>query len=552
MTETPGQPVAGGGSSNANVAKAPTRHRNNNKRGTNNNNNKSRSPKRDGQHNTNNNSNNRNQSKSPMRNNNNSHSPTRDRLNNNNSKSPPRSNDGHHWHQQHHQHHHHHNHHRKHPGKPSAMTVIINRCDLWDSAAQFQPEEWVQPTSLHPGIHVNPYFYEANPTTLPPNDVQVARVPYHMEQIQFPIAKDQTCDVIDVKIPNPHDPSVCHDKYWAQRRRLFSRFDQGIQLDSEGWYSVTPELIADHVAQRVSDLASNFLALQQQQQQGHGVVILDAFCGCGGNSIAFGKLPSHIVSKVVCVDTDRSKLLKAAHNASLYDIPKDKLVFVECNSIFILKYCYKGGEFVLDQPTTTLPQYMPPPVMPTTHAGYQVGGLDMLPRHIDLAFFDPPWGGVDYTVLGKNGYDLEKNMKIRVNPAPCEDPYEGDGDGVDDFFDSFAAPKQHHMSKNARKKNFNKKTEGEFVNGKELIKLAAEATRSRVVLFDLPRNTSKTSLGLCALAAGYRGNIKLEEHYLNGRLKTVTAYMGSDYSSLINDSTVECHVGTSSGDDNED
>jgi hypothetical protein len=128
-------------------------------------------------------------------------------------------------------------------------------------------------------------------------------------------------------------------------------------------------------------------------------------------------------------------------------------------------------------------------------------------------------------------------MKIQVGPPPCEDVYEGDGDGVgDDFFDMFTTPKHHHMSKNARKKNFNKKTEGEFVNGKELIKLAAEATRSRVVLFDLPRNTSKTSLGICALEAGYRGNIKLEEHYLNGRLKTVTAYFGSDYSGLINES----------------
>ena len=150
-------------------------------------------------------------------------------------------------------------------------------------------------------------------------------------------------------------------------------------------------------------------------------------------------------------------------------------------------------------------------------------------------------GGIDYEVLGKNGYDLEKNMKIQVGPAPSEDVYEADGDGVgDDFFDTFATPKHHHMSKNARKKNFNKKTEGEFVNGKELVKLAAEATRSRIVLFDLPRNTSKTSLGTCALDAGFRGNIKLEEHYLNGRLKTVTAYFGSDYSGLINDSTTGC------------
>jgi trimethylguanosine synthase len=305
------------------------------------------------------------------------------------------------------------------------MTVIVNRCDLWDSAAQFQPEEWLQPHTQHPGVHVNPYFFvggsrdiqkqqqqqqqeeedgQPHLTPIPPPNYQqpkdecsvlVTRVPYHMEQVQFPVDRsDSILDVIDTSIPNPHDPSVCHDKYWAQRRRLFSRFDLGCQLDAEGWYSVTPEVIADHVAHRVAELATNLQAIQQQVQSGEqqkGLVMLDAFCGCGGNSIAFGKLPSNIISKVICVDTDRSKLLKAAHNASLYDIPRDKLVFVECNSIFILKYCYRDGDFILDQPTTTLPQYMPRPVMSTTYAGYHVGGLDMLPRHVDLAFFDPPW-----------------------------------------------------------------------------------------------------------------------------------------------------------------
>ncbi len=312
-------------------------------------------------------------------------------------------------------------------------------------------------------------------------------------------------------------------------------------------YSVTPEIIADHVAQRVVTLVSSPEFKQSgSDHDDKGIVILDAFCGCGGDSIAFGKLPADIVSKVICVDTDHSKLLMAAHNASLcYDIPKDKLIFVECNSIFILMYCNKNGEFVLDQPTSVMPQYMPPPVMPTVHAGYQVGGLDMLSRHINLAFFDPPWGGVDYEILGKNGYDLEKNMKVKVGPPPpdygCGSDRDGDtgGGGIsDDFFDTFATPKHHFMSKNARKKKFNRKTEGDFVNGKDLIQLAAEATRSRAVLYDLPRNTSKASLGRCALEAGYRGNLKLEEHYLNGRLKTVTAYLGSDYSALINESIV--------------
>mmetsp|Transcript_2839 Transcript_2839/g.7793 ORF Transcript_2839/g.7793 Transcript_2839/m.7793 type:complete len:554 (-) Transcript_2839:169-1830(-) len=452
--------------------------------------------------------------------------------------------------------------------KPAAMTVIVNRCDLWDSAAHFQPDECFQQQVQHCVSRALPYRFEnavtisnfpvdktkqpppppgmEKPEEVNPKSVATARVPHHVEPIQFPIkTQDELCkgqkycDVIDTSIPNPHDPNVVHDKYWAQRRRLFSRFDQGIQLDAEGWYSVTPEIIADHVAERVSSLVSSSAAFQSYVIGGEsdGIVLLDGFCGCGGNAIAFGKLPSNIVSKIVCVDTDRSKLLKAAHNASLYGIPKDKLIFVQCNAIFILKYCYRNGEFILDQPQPNMPQHMPPPVVPTIHAGYHVGGLEMLPSKIDLAFFDPPWGGIDYEILGKNGYDLERNMKIQVDV--CEEDNNEDSDDdcglSDDFFDTFAAPKVQG-SKKTRKKTFNQKTEGEFVNGKELVKLAAEAVRSRVILLDLPRNTSKNSLGSCALAAGYRGNLKLEEHYLNGRLKTVTAYLGSDYSSLINES----------------
>lgn len=52
-------------------------------------------------------------------------------------------------------------------------------------------------------------------------------------------------------IVNPHPKSTVADKYWAQRKRLFSRYDSGIQLDKESWYSVTPEAIAKHHAERV-------------------------------------------------------------------------------------------------------------------------------------------------------------------------------------------------------------------------------------------------------------------------------------------------------------
>ncbi|KAM4865535.1 trimethylguanosine synthase isoform 2-T2 [Thomomys bottae] len=63
-------------------------------------------------------------------------------------------------------------------------------------------------------------------------------------------------------------------KYWAQRYRLFSRFDDGIKLDREGWFSVTPEKIAEHIAGRVS-------------QSFRCDIIVDAFCGVGGNTIQF-------------------------------------------------------------------------------------------------------------------------------------------------------------------------------------------------------------------------------------------------------------------------
>jgi len=48
-----------------------------------------------------------------------------------------------------------------------------------------------------------------------------------------------------------------HGKYWAQRWRLFSRFDSGIQLDKEGWYSTSPERLASHVAERIARTGGN-------------------------------------------------------------------------------------------------------------------------------------------------------------------------------------------------------------------------------------------------------------------------------------------------------
>ena len=425
------------------------------------------------------------------------------------------------------------------------MTVIVTRCDLWDSAAHFQPEEHPQ-MYADPDLIVAPYEFveqenpnhgqqQQQPHTNQNPSTAIARVPHVASKFQPPNADGggEVINVLDKSTPNPYDPNVVHDKYWVQRRRLFSKFDQGIQLDGEGFYSVTPEIIAHHVAQQVGKLAQSLKSnMGSMLAPDEGIILLDAFCGCGGNSIAFGQLPSSLVSKVICVDMDRDRLLRAAHNAAIYNIPRDKLIFVECNSLFILQYCYQKGNFVLDQPTDTPLPFMPPPVVTGTYAGYNVGGLELLPRRLDAIFMDPPWGGTDYTVLGKTGYDLEQHMKIQQLSPPVSLHAPEEEELEDDFFDSFCTPAQT-MSKTARKANFNQKTEGVFLNGRELVQLAAESTSSHIVIYDLPRNTNKYSIAKCAHAAGYRGNVRLEEHFLNGRLKTVTAYMGAEYGDLV-------------------
>jgi trimethylguanosine synthase len=358
-------------------------------------------------------------------------------------------------------------------------------------------------------------------------------------------------------------------------------------LDEESWFSVSPEQVADHVSRQVGGLLLRVREAQSRHQQGAALhaaspsppfVLLDAFCGCGGNAISFAKIlggaEAHsagslqappLLGLVVAVDMDRSKLRRAAHNAGIYSIPKDRIVFVEANVLFLLEHVYRDGEFVLDRPlqdpdaAVKLMTAMPPPVPTELVDGYWVGGIDLLPRAVSLVHLDPPWGGVEYHVLGRNGYDLRRNMKIQRpgnaagrSAAADEGAGAGEPNGElhNDFFDTFcSASDSYHQShhgasskrggggggsnKQQRKARFNAELSDEdCVNGEDLLRLAAAACQTRIVTFDVPRNINRTSLGQAALGAGYRGNCRLEEQSLNGRLKTVTAYFGSDWSDV--------------------
>lgn len=129
-------------------------------------------------------------------------------------------------------------------------------------------------------------------------------------------------------------------KYWMQRYSLFSRFDADIQLDTEGWWSVTPEVLAAHQALRCRALAHRPL------------VALDACCGCGGNVIQMAVAGGFKL--VLGVEISPKRVEMARHNAEVYGVlPRCQFL---CADFFML-------------------------------------APDL---QVDVLFMSPPWGGPKY------------------------------------------------------------------------------------------------------------------------------------------------------------
>jgi hypothetical protein len=62
--------------------------------------------------------------------------------------------------------------------------------------------------------------------------------------------------------------------FHKHRYYLFSKYDRGIKIDEESWYSITPENVAKHVANRLTSVF------------GEGETnVMDGFSGVGGNLI---------------------------------------------------------------------------------------------------------------------------------------------------------------------------------------------------------------------------------------------------------------------------
>ena len=154
---------------------------------------------------------------------------------------------------------------------------------------------------------------------------------------------DKTTEVPE-KIVKEFGPEI--NKYWFQRYRLFSRFDEGVRLDKEGWFSVTPEKIAEHIAERC-----------------RCDVVVDAFCGVGGNAIQF----AFTCERVIAIDIDPIKIEYAKHNASVYGV-SDRIEFIVADFLKIAPYL-----------------------------------------KADVVFLSPPWGGPEY--LTAEVFDIETMIR---------------------------------------------------------------------------------------------------------------------------------------------
>ncbi|KAL4869517.1 hypothetical protein BDV12DRAFT_167866 [Aspergillus spectabilis] len=111
--------------------------------------------------------------------------------------------------------------------------------------------------------------------------------------------------------------------YWHQRYDLFSKYDEGVWLTDDAWFGVTPEAIATKIATHIAHAAPP-----------NRKVLVDAFAGAGGNTIAFAQ--SGHWKRVYAIEKNPAVLRCAKHNAELYGVA-DKITWFLGDCFEIIK-----------------------------------------------------------------------------------------------------------------------------------------------------------------------------------------------------------------------
>jgi hypothetical protein len=141
-------------------------------------------------------------------------------------------------------------------------------------------------------------------------------------------------------------PAGVSKKYWYQRYRLFSRFDEDVRMDEEGWYSATPEQLSMYqVTQHIQvadavlrthahpvtgasggrTASMRLIGMVQERTQAERCacnLMVDAFAGVGGNTVQFART----CGAVLAADLDGPRLALAQHNVAVYQVHRRSLV----------------------------------------------------------------------------------------------------------------------------------------------------------------------------------------------------------------------------------
>ncbi|VDO11363.1 unnamed protein product [Rodentolepis nana] len=172
------------------------------------------------------------------------------------------------------------------------------------------------------------------------------------------------------------DPSVA--RWWKRRFDLFWRFDEGIKMDKESWYIVTPE----EVARRQAEICTSN-------------VVVDAYAGAGGNTIQFAQKCQFVIG----IDNNLERLSSILQpNTRVYGVKSR----VDC-------IC-----------------------------GDVTGVLRALRTEsisaIDTVFMSPPWGGPGYTKCsrlppGSSSWNKRRRSEIILEEMtnPCSEIFDIDG-----------------------------------------------------------------------------------------------------------------------------
>lgn len=224
---------------------------------------------------------------------------------------------------------------------------------------------------------------------------------------------------------------------------------------------MTPERVADQIAERC-----------------RCGVILDAFCGVGGNAIAFARtcergtasrfnvqnpdsrLYFYLDPPVIALDTSPVRLALARHNAVIYGV-EDRIEFIL-------------GDFIAFSRSLELQK--------STSEGLKQ-------RKIDVIFLSPPWGGPSY--LSSTGSD-----------ATTKDP--GSAEEYGEYSLSNIRP----------------------IHGAELFALTRKLTLN--IAYFLPRNVSLKEVSKLVQDddAEETEMIEVEEEWMGSKLKALTCYFG--------------------------